>query len=119
MEVEIKVKVFPTEDVEKLKESLASAFNSEFELRDGNLISRTKLESLEKMRNQIKSREIEPTVKELILKFSEDGKVRLLLNKQAICKGVFNFLEEEEFPLGVVEIIIWMSAEKLISFLGL
>ncbi|MCW1301249.1 MAG: RNA-binding domain-containing protein [Candidatus Nanoarchaeia archaeon] len=119
MEVEIRTRVFPTEDVEKLRRSLASAFNSEFEFRDGVLISTTKLESLEKMKSQIKSREIQPTVKELILKFSEDGKVRLLLNKQAICRGIFNFVDEEEFPLGVIEVTIWMSGEELISFLEL
>jgi len=118
--IEIRTKLYETEDVDKLKKHLEEAFGIRFEISGSELIGKDeKLDCLSKMREQIKSRGIEPTVREVILTLSkrEQG-TKIKLNKQAICKGIFNFIEED-LPLGAIEINIDLPPEEVLNFLGI
>lgn len=120
MVVKIRTVVHETEDLDKIKRSLEDAFGIEFKIVNSELVADCNdLSCLAKMREQIKVRGIEPTVKEVIKNLSKGiNETFIKLNKQAICKGFFNFIEED-LPLGVVEIIISMPKEKVFEYLEL
>lgn len=110
--VEIRTKVFPTEDKERIIKSVLALFpGAKLQAEQGNelVFSGSGETILENVKREIERREIG----EKIIKIRSEGKFEFLLNKQAACAGRFNFLQIAASPLGVIEVTTnWMFLEN-------
>lgn len=116
MKIKIYTKIFPTEDVEKIKKSLENIFKVKFKKTKNKIYFKTnKLNVLENIRNKILESRIKNTVLYLIEKNKTNNSSKIELNKQAIVIGKINFVEEK-YPLGNV-VIEFDDVEKISKYL--
>lgn len=120
-----RVKVNPTEDLEKVKAAVERVFgNLEFKFRaEGErrtlLFTSSSQDSLSKFKRIIRQDLIRDAVRKHLKARIKDNHVRFFLNKQVAYAGHISLCEPEgESPLGPIEIEIECSdPEKLVDWL--
>jgi len=75
--------------------------------------------ALKKMRDQAAARRVRAVLRRLLLSNYSEGKITIMLNKQALTRGIISFVESEsESPLGPVYLEIYTSdVQALASYL--
>lgn len=100
-----KTRVYPTENEEKLKKAVKNIFDIELKREDDYLIGKSrKIESLDILKEKLKSQAIRNSARSIFLKNVTGKKLKFRLNKQAAFVGVVNFLESSK--LGEIEVEI-------------
>lgn len=109
----VEAEVRPTEDVEKVKKAVRNIFAGDIIIQDlGNNYKVVKgvsltIESLKPLKNLAKTQQVEPALKNYLIKYRTTTSITLLLHKQAVYAGKLSLIDsEKESPLGPVKIII-------------
>lgn len=104
-----KAAVNPTEDEDKVVQALLNLFPSASIIRgEGEVLAKVEtVEGLQKLRMLVRSRRIRNTVRSLLSKGMEDGRIIFYLNKQAAAVGKLSFYERGEImALGPIEVVV-------------
>lgn len=116
----VEAEVRPTEDVEKVKKAVKNIFAGDIIVQDlGNEYRMVKgvsltIESLKPLKNLAKTQQVEPALKNYLIKYRTTTSITLLLHKQAAYAGKLSLIDsEKESPLGPVKIIIEGDANEL------
>ena len=104
MKIKISTPIFPTEDSEKIKNSLENIFGISFKIKKDVISSESKNpEVLSTMKEKIQNARIKNTVLFLIEQNKTENTSKLKLNKQSAMAGKIHFVEED-YPLGNITI---------------
>ncbi|KXB05263.1 hypothetical protein AKJ49_01185 [candidate division MSBL1 archaeon SCGC-AAA382A03] len=120
MEIKVKTKIHPSEDVEKVIESVENIFPSiDFNIDDDFLKGKSEeLKSLENFRNKLGLQAIRDSARRELKKGSSRNKIRFSLNKQAAMVDKISF-SHGETPLGPIRVSIESEdPEELINYLA-
>lgn len=120
MKVEVKAKINPSEDPEKLTEALKSIFPTlDFEIMDDRIFGESnEFGSLEVFKNKLGLQSIRDSARRKLKKSREDNKIRFFLNKQAAFVHKVNF-SDGETPLGPIEVVILAKdLDRVIDYLA-
>ena len=116
MKIKISTPLFPTEDSEKIKNSLDNIFNTEFKIKKKEIYCESNnIEILSNLKEKILSSRIKNTVAFLIEENKKENSSKFCLNKQTAIAGKIHFVEEE-YPLGNIT-VEFDEAEKIEEFL--
>ncbi|WP_042667283.1 RNA-binding domain-containing protein [Desulfurococcus amylolyticus] len=109
----VEAEVRPTEDAEKVKKAVKNIFAGDIIIQElGNKYRVVKgvsptIESLKPLKNLAKTQQVEPALKNYLIKYRTTTSITLLLHKQAAYAGKLSLIDsEKESPLGPVKIII-------------
>ncbi|ACL10650.1 RNA-binding domain-containing protein [Desulfurococcus amylolyticus] len=109
----VEAEVRPTEDAEKVKKAVKNIFAGDIIIQElGNKYRVVKgvsptIESLKPLKNLAKTQQVEPALKNYLIKYRTATSITLLLHKQAAYAGKLSLIDsEKESPLGPVKIII-------------
>ncbi|MEL9908440.1 MAG: RNA-binding domain-containing protein [Desulfurococcus sp.] len=116
----VEAEVRPTEDAEKVKKAVKNIFAGDIIIQElGNKYRVVKgvsltIESLKPLKNLAKTQQVEPALKNYLIKYRTTTSISLLLHKQAAYAGKLSLIDsEKESPLGPVKIIIEGDANEL------
>ena len=113
--------VNPTEDLDKIIETLSNVFNyADIVIGENSVTVTGDTSCLVPFKEFLEKRKIRETARKMILKgWSEESKViTLKLSKQAAFAGMVNLVEDDLSPLGEIEVqISTENVEKFTSWL--
>lgn len=116
----VEAEVRPTEDAEKVKKAVKNIFAGDIIIQElGNKYRVVKgvsltIESLKPLKNLAKTQQVEPALKNYLIKYRTTTSITLLLHKQAAYAGKLSLIDsEKESPLGPVKIIIEGDGNEL------
>ena len=120
------VKIYPTEDLEKVKTAVENIFSSiNFRLEDAGdfqvlFFESETMDSLQKMKNILRQDQIRDAVRRFLNERIEENKIRFWLNKQVAFVGHVSVCEiPTESSLGPIEVEIECEdPEKLVDWLS-
>lgn len=102
-----KARVNPTEDLEKVIKAISNMFDyDEVEIGDDYVLVTGEKESLERLKESLKNRQIRDTAETVLLRGVQGSEISFALNKQAALVGVPNFVDGELSPLGEIRVKI-------------
>lgn len=102
-----KAMVNPTEDLEKVTESLSNIFDyDDIEIGEDYVLVSGGMESLQILKDLLRERRIRDTASKILEKNTTSNIIRFSLSKQAALVGVPNFVEGYHSPLGEIEVEI-------------
>ena len=120
-EMSAKVRVNPTEDVNKVLKTISNIFKyDELEVGEDYVIVTGDKDSLIEFRESLKNRQIRDTAQKIFLKGVKDNTITFSLSKQAAFVSVPNFVDSNMSALGEIDVTIktddvnefieWMTA---------
>ena len=102
-----KVLINPTEDLDKVLQSLSNILDyDELEIDDDYIIVTGEEESLLRLRESLEKRRIRNTARKIMLKGLQDHVIFFKLSKQAAYAGLVNMIGEDLSALGEINVII-------------
>lgn len=102
-----KARVNPTEDLEKVIKAISNMFDyDEVEIGEDYVLVTGERESLERLKESLKNRQIRDTAETVLLRGVQGSEISFALNKQAALVGVPNFVDGELSPLGEINVKI-------------
>lgn len=102
-----KARVNPTEDLEKVIKAISNMFDyDEVEIGEDYVLVTGEKESLERLKESLKNRQIRDTAETVLLRGVQGNEISFALNKQAALVGVPNFVDGELSPLGEIRVKI-------------
>ncbi len=122
-QVRIRVVVNPTESTEKVRRAVTNVLGDidlkarqegSLAILEGELGG---IESLEHLKGVVRRDRIRDSVRGLLTRAAEGGRLSFGLNKQAAYAGHVSFYHEREAPLGSIQITIMGDAEGAIRYL--
>lgn len=106
-EIKAKVRLNPTEDLDKIIKSLSNIFvYDELEIGDDYVYISGGRESLLRIKESLEKRRIRNTARKILMKDGHDKVIFFKLSKQAAFAGVVNFVEEDLSALGEITVRI-------------
>ena len=101
--VKVKAKVNPTEDLDKVIESISNMFDyDDIEIGEDYVLVSGGLESLETLKDLLAERKIRDTASRILEKGTTDNKIVFSLSKQVALIGIPNFVDGYLSPLGEI-----------------
>ncbi|KXB06071.1 hypothetical protein AKJ53_01395 [candidate division MSBL1 archaeon SCGC-AAA382F02] len=119
MKIEVKAKIHPSEDPDKVTESVKNIFPEiDLSVKENQVKGKsTNKNSLEKLKNKIGLQAIRDTARKELEKNRENQSIQFSLNKQVATVDKVNF-STGETPLGSIEVRIEAKdIEELIDYL--
>jgi uncharacterized protein len=102
-----KARVNPTEDLEKVIKAISNMFEyDEVEIGEDYVLVTGERESLERLKESLKNRQIRDTAETVLLRGVQGSEISFALNKQAALVEVPNFVDGELSPLGEIRVKI-------------
>lgn len=102
-----KARVNPTEDLEKVIKAISNMFDyDEVEIGDDYVLVTGERESLERLKESLKNRQIRDTAETVLLRGVQGSEISFALNKQAALVRMPNFVDGELSPLGEINVKI-------------
>lgn len=102
-----KARVNLTEDLEKVIKAISNMFDyDEVEIGEDYVLVTGERESLERLKESLKNRQIRDTAETVLLRGVQGSEISFALNKQAALVGVPNFVDRELSPLGEINVKI-------------
>ena len=106
-EVTVRARVNPTEELDKVIESISTIFDyEELEIGEGYVEVTGDKGSVLKLKEELKNRKIRDTAHKILSKGIENNKISFSLNKQAALVSVPNFVEAQMSALGELDVVI-------------
>ncbi len=116
MKIKISTPLHPTEDTEKIINSLKEIFEINFKKKENEVVGESEnIKTLVNIKEKIQASKIKNTVHFLITQNKNKNKSKFMLNKQTAIAGKIHFVEEE-YPLGNI-IVEFDESEKIEEFL--
>ncbi len=104
-EVKAETPINPTEDVDKVIQTLSNMFDyDQLEIGDDYISVTGGRDSLLKLKEALEKRKIRNTARKIMIKEARNSMVFFQLNKQAAFSGVVNFAEDNLSPLGEIKV---------------
>ncbi|MBS3815515.1 MAG: hypothetical protein KGY45_03005 [Hadesarchaea archaeon] len=120
MQIKVKAKIHPTEDLDKIKNAVNNLFPKiEFEENNDYLVGKSSNpEDLEKLKNQLGLQAIRDSARRVLQRGKENNSLRFEINRQAATVTKVSFTEGET-PLGPIEVEIQSKdIQLLIDYLA-
>lgn len=117
--VEIKTRIHPTEDVEKVKEAVKNLFpDAEIKIQDGELTATT--QDVSKFKELLRKQKILDTARSELTKNVKNNSITVYLNKQIATVSKINFTDENAVlsPLKVTFRLYGIPVERFIDYLA-
>ena len=115
MKIYIKVKLYPTEDPEKVKRAILNIFpDAKLEIFEDKILAVS--ESLENMKKLLETQHIRDTARDILTSSVIGDHIIFKINKQVATVGKINF-SISEGPLGDIEIDIDCEGEDIMKII--
>ena len=102
-----KTELNPTEDIDKITQTLNNMFDyDDIEIGEDYILVSGEKESITNLRKEFRERKIRGVARKMMLKGIHANKIHFKLNKQAAFVGVPNFVEDDLSPLGEINVEI-------------
>lgn len=106
-EIRAKVRLNPTEDLDKVIQALSNVFDyDELEIGDDYVSISGGKESLVSLKEALEKRRIRNTARKILMKGAYDKVIFFKLSKQAAFAGVVNLVEDNMSALGEITVRI-------------
>lgn len=110
MRITIRVDVHPTESMRKIKEAVRNIFPAtEFEVFEGDMgviHLKGNTEDLNRFTELLARERIRDTARSFLHAHTSGQRISFSLNKQAAFAGTINFIEDENPPLGSIDVVV-------------
>lgn len=119
VEIEIKTKIHPTEDADKVIQAVKNLFpDAEIEVRNGDLKARAW--DLNKFRDLLRRQRILDTARSELIKGRYENEITIYLNKQTAYISKINFTDEDAIlsPIKITFKLYGISPRKFIDYLA-
>ncbi|MCW4051264.1 MAG: hypothetical protein NWE89_16185 [Candidatus Bathyarchaeota archaeon] len=118
---QIKVRVQPTEDPEKVEKAVRNLFGDislEIDLNEMMIIATLdSLDSLATLRGRIARDKIRTTLRKVFTRWMNEDELSFGLNRQAAYAGHVSINLQNEDPMGPIQVTVKDEVKKFISFL--